>query len=151
MVSVRNENENAMAEVIYYLNGIKQEDIDKIPKKFIQYLNENASKEYKCNFDYNKPLKELNLLDETRGIIGMICYNYWCVTEKQKEQYLKRLSQNEQQYQKILNEKYNLDNIFENKKLDFIENTTNQTEITEYKESIFKKLKNKIKSIFSKK
>ena len=149
MVSVRNAN--AMAEVIYYLKGIKQEDIDKIPKKFIQYLNENASKEYKCDFDYNKPLKELNLLDETRGIIGMICYNYWCVTEKQKEQYLKRLSQNEQQYQKILNEKYNPDNIFENKKLDFIENTTTPTEITEYKESIFKKLINKIKSIFSKK
>ena len=149
MVSVRNAN--AMAEVIYYLNGIKQEDIDKIPKKFIQYLNKNASKEYKCDFDYNKPLKELNLLDETRGIIGMICYNYWCVTEKQKEQYLKRLSQNEQQYQKILNEKYNPDNIFENKKLDFIENTTTPTEITEYKESIFKKLINKIKSIFSKK
>ena len=149
MVSVRNAN--AMAEVIYYLKGIKQEDIDKIPRKFIQYLNENASKEYKCDFDYNKPLKELNLLDETRGIIGMICYNYWCVTEKQKEQYLKRLSQNEQQYQKILDEKYNPDNIFENKKLDFIENTTNPTEITEYKESIFKKLKNKLKSIFSKK
>lgn len=149
MVSVRNAN--AMAEVIYYLKGIKQEDIDKIPRKFIQYLNENASKEYKCDFDYNKPLKELNLLDETRGIIGMICYNYWCVTEKQKEQYLKRLSQNEQQYQKILDEKYNPDNIFENKKLDFIENTTNSTEITEYKESIFKKLINKIKSIFSKK
>ena len=142
MVSVRNAN--AMAEVIYYLKGIKQEDIDKIPKKFIQYLNKNASKEYKCDFDYNKPLKELNLLDETRGIIGMICYNYWCVTEKQKEQYLKRLSQNEQQYQKILNEKYNPDNIFENKKLDFIENTTTPTEITEYKESIFKKLINKI-------
>lgn len=151
MVSVRNVNANAMAEVIYYLKGIKQEDIDKIPRKFIQYLNENASKEYKCDFDYNKPLKELNLLDETRGIIGMICYNYWCVTEKQKEQYLKRLSQNEQQYQKILDEKYNPDNIFENKKLDFIENTTNPTEITEYKESIFKKLINKIKSIFSKK
>lgn len=151
MVNVRNVNANAMAEVIYYLKGIKQEDIDKIPRKFIQYLNENASKEYKCDFDYNKPLKELNLLDETRGIIGMICYNYWCVTEKQKEQYLKRLSQNEQQYQKILDEKYNPDNIFENKKLDFIENTTNPTEITEYKESIFKKLINKIKSIFSKK
>lgn len=149
MVSVRNAN--AMAEVIYYLQGIKQEDIDKIPKKFIQYLNENASKEYKCDFDYNKPLKELNLLDETRGIIGMICYNYWCVTEKQKEQYLKRLSQNEEQYQKILNEKYNPDNIFGKKKLDFIENTTNTTEITEYKESIFKKFINKIKSIFSKK
>lgn len=75
-------NADAMAEVIHYLKGIRQDDIDKIPKKFMQYLNANASKEYVCKFDYNKPLKELKLLDETRGIIGMICYNYWCTTEK---------------------------------------------------------------------
>lgn len=96
MASIRNVN--AITEVIYYLKGIKQEDINKIPKKLMQYLNENVSKDYRCNFDYNKPLKELDLLDETRGIIGMICYNYWCTTEEQKEQYLKMLSQNEQQY-----------------------------------------------------
>ena len=70
---INKKNANAMAEVIYYLKGIKQEDIDKIPEKLIQYLNKNATKEYQCDFDYNKPLKELNLLDETRGIIGMIC------------------------------------------------------------------------------
>ena len=108
MINVNNAN--AMAEVIYYLKGIKQEDINKIPKKLMQYLNENASKEHICNFDYNKPLKELDILDEARGIIGMICYNYWCVTEQQKEQYLKKLSMNEQQYQEILHEKYNPDN-----------------------------------------
>ena len=37
MVSVKDAN--AMAEVIYYLKGIKQEDINKIPKKLMQYLN----------------------------------------------------------------------------------------------------------------
>ena len=123
MVSVRNAN--AMAEVIYYLKGIKQEDIDKIPKKLMQYLNENASKDYKCDFDYNKPLKELDLLDETRGIIGMICYNYWCITEKQREQYLKKLSKNEQEYQEILHEKYNPDNLFLNKNEKKIKQTSN--------------------------
>ena len=106
MVSVRDAN--AMKEVIYYLRGIRQEDIDRIPKELIQYLNENASKEYKCNFDYNKPLKELNILDEARGIIGMICYNYWCITEQQKKEYIKKLNQNEQQYQKNLQEKFKI-------------------------------------------
>ena len=96
---INEKNANAMAEVIYYLKGIKQEDIDKIPEKLIQYLNKNAAKEYQCDFDYNKPLKELNLLDETRGIIGMICYNYWCITDEQKQQYLSKLTYNEQQYQ----------------------------------------------------
>ena len=148
MVSVKNAN--AMAEVIYYLKGIRKEDINKIPKKLLQYLNDNASKEYKCNFDYNKPLKELNLLDESRGIIGMICYNYWCVDEFQKKQYLDRLNINEIRYQEILREKYNPDNIFKNKNEKIIENSGTTTEMIEYKENIFKKLIIKIKSFFHK-
>ena len=121
MVSVRYAN--AMAEVIYYLKGIRQEDIDKIPKKLMQYLNENASKEYKCNFDYNKPLRELNLLDETRGIIAMLCYNYWCVDEIQKKQYIDKLNINEIKFQEELKQKYNPDEIFNKKNLD--KNTKN--------------------------
>ena len=148
MVSVKDAN--AMAEVIYYLKGIKQEDINKIPKKLMQYLNENASKENICNFDYNKPLKELDILDEARGIIGMICYNYWCVTEQQKEQYLKKLSMNEQQYQEILHEKYNPDNIFKNKQKHTENNQMQATAIVEYKnDSLFKKVKKFLLSILN--
>lgn len=152
MVSVKDAN--AMAEVIYYLKGIRQEDVDKIPKKFIQFLNENASKEYICNFDYNRPLKELNILDETRGIIGMICYNYWCVTEQQKELYLKKLSQNEQQYQEILHKKYNLDNLFKNRKQEYVEETqniANEVAMVEYRGFTLKKVINKIKYFFIRK
>jgi len=148
MVGVKDAN--AMAEVIHYLKGIKQEDIDRIPKKLMQYLNENASKDYRCDFDYNKPLRELNLLDESRGIIGMICYNYWCITENQREEYLKKLSKNEQEYQEILHEKYNPDNLFLNKDEKKIEQTSNVTEIIKYKESIFKKLILKIKKFLHK-
>ena len=146
MVSIRNAN--AMAEVIYYLKGIRQEDINKIPKKFIEYLNENASKEYKCNFDYNKPLRNLELLDETRGIIGMICYNYWCITEKQKEEYIKKLSQNEQQYQEILHDIYNPDNLFKSNNEKNIEEPVKTTEMIEYKETLLKKIILKIKKFF---
>ena len=113
---VNTRNSNAMAEVIYYLKGIRAEDIEKIPKKFMNYLYENASKEYQCNFDYYKPLNELELLDETRGIIGMICYNYWCTTDIHKQEYLKHLKENELLYQKQMRKKYNPDDIFKNKK-----------------------------------
>lgn len=148
MVSVKNAN--AMAEVIYYLKGIKQEDINKIPKKLLQYLNDNASKEYKCDFDYNKPLKDLNLLDETRGIIGMICYNYWCIDEIQKKQYIDKLNINELKYQEFLHEKYNPDNLFKNKNEKNIEEPIKTTEMIEYKETLFKKIIIKIKNFFRK-
>ena len=148
MVNVRNAN--AMAEVVYYLKGIRQEDINKIPKNLLQYLNDNASKEYECNFDYNKPLKELNLLDEARGIIGMICYNYWCVDEIQKKQYIDRLNTNELQYQEKFHEKYNPDNLFKNKNRKNIEENVTTTEMIEYKENIFKKIIIRIKRFFHK-
>lgn len=81
----------AMTEVLYYLKGIRQEDVDKIPKKLIKYLKENALKNYECKFDYTKPLTELNLQEETKGLIAMICLNYWCETEEQKKKLCKSI------------------------------------------------------------
>lgn len=148
MINVKSQN--AMAEVLWYLNGIKEDDIDKIPKNIINFIKENASKEYKCTFDYNRPLKELNLLDETRGIIGVLCYNYWCTTKEQKEMYLKKLNSNEKIYQYKINEKYNPDNVFKsnNQKKEDIQNNENNTIMIEYKESILKRIIVKIKSLW---
>lgn len=110
MASIRYAN--AMKEVLQYLKGIQKEDVDKIPKKFMNFLEENASKEYECQFDFTKPLKELDLLDETKGIITMICYKCWCETEEQKQNFLEKLNENEIEYQKQLKEKYDMENIF---------------------------------------
>ncbi len=148
MVNVRYSN--AMAELIHYLKGIKDEDINKIPKKFMNFIRENASKDYECKFDYNKPLNELNLLDETRGLIGMICYNYWCETKEQRDKYINRLNENEKNYQKYLREKYNPDNLFANGNhiISSKEQSKTTDMITYKKESLFSRIINKIKSLF---
>ena len=98
MIDVKNAN--AVSEVLHYLKGINQVDIDKLPNKLINFLEENASKDYICDFDYTKPLSELDLLDETKGILGLICLNYWCETEEEKEDFKKKLNANEIQYKK---------------------------------------------------
>ena len=147
MISV--QNANAIAEVVYYLKGIRQEDIDKIPKKLLEYLNNNASKEYECNFDFNKPLNELELLEETRGIIGMICYNYWCTTEIQKQEYLKHLKENELLYQEEMRKKYNPDDIFKNKKENTQEIVKEEMSLIEVpKQRWYKKIISFLKNIF---
>ena len=147
MISVKSQK--AMAEVLWYLNGIKEDDIDKIPKDIINFIKENASKEYSCTFDYNRPLKELYLLNETRGIIGMLCYKYWCTTKEQKEMYLKKLNSNEKNYQIKMHEKYDPNNLFKNnnQKKDNIQNNENNTKMVKYKESILKRIFVKIKSM----
>ncbi len=147
MISVKSQN--AMAEVLWYLKGIKEDDINKIPKDIIKFIKQNASKEYICTFDYNKPLNELDLLEDTRGIIGILCYKYWCTTKEQKEMYLKKLNSNEKNYQIKMNEKYNPNNLFKNnnQKINNIQNDENNTKMIEYKESILKRIITKIKGL----
>ena len=132
----------AMAETLHYLKGISQNDIKKIPNKFIQFLKENALQNYECNFDYTKPLKDLKLLDETRGLISMICLNYWCESEEQKHNFIKHLNENEIRYQEELREKYNVDEIFKKKEIaETIELINkNVLQIQSKKENVFKKV-----------
>lgn len=139
MVDVKNAK--AISEVLHYLKGIRQIDIDKLPKRLLNFLEENASKDYICDFDYTKPLSELDLLDETKGILGLICINYWCETEEEKAEFKKKLNANEIQYQNELIERYNPDNIFKNNtKVEAqISNSTNLPDKLQ-KENIFVKI-----------
>lgn len=141
-----------MAEVLEYLKGIRQEDIDKIPKKLITFLKENSSDSYECKFDYNKPMREQELLNETKGIISMICLNYWCETTEQKENFIKKLNENEIKYQEQLRKKYNPDSLFKKKELDKSEEQTISTlAIVEYKkDKLFTKIINIIKKAYKK-
>ena len=140
----------AISETLYYLKGIQQQDIDRIPNKFMSFLKENCLNNYKCNFDYTRPLKELNISDEARGLIAMICLNFWCDNDEKKEMFKKHLTENELKYQEKLKEKYNPNNLFKN-----IREKTNvkmeYTEMIEYKESKwYKKMFSKIINIFRK-
>ena len=141
---------NAMAEVLYYLKGIRDEDLAKIPKKLIDFLEENSNKNYICNFDYTKPLKELNLTDESKGIIAMICYYYWCNTEENKQKLIRKLKKNEKKYQEEMKKKYDPKKIFEERNEKNIQKIkTNETvDVVKYKESKLKKIINKLKNYF---
>ena len=138
----------AISETLHYLKGVKKSDIDKIPNKFMNFLRDNESSNYKCTFDYTKPLSELDLMDETKGLIAMICLNYWCETEKQKNNFKKHISENETKYQEELKVKYNSNDIFKSKiKKNNITNTNLPIEV---KENIITKIINYIRGIFYK-
>lgn len=107
---------SAMREVLEYLKGISDRDVAKISQKFLNFLKDNATEELAHEFDYNKPLVELELSSEAKAIIGVIYYNFWCETEQQRHDFLRLLDTNEIEFQKELKEKYDIDNIFDNPK-----------------------------------
>lgn len=112
----------AMTEILHLFKGFSDEELEKIPSKLISFFKENADKSYICDFDYNTDIEELHLKDETYGLISMICYNYWCETPEEKQQYLNILEKNEREYQKYISEKYNTNNLFKNKEINYNKN-----------------------------
>ena len=141
-----NEYGEAAVEVLDILDNTNKTDVDKIPSNFIKFLVDNASEDYKVNLDHSKLISEMNLKEKTKEILGVIYINWWC-DKKDKENYTKQIK-----------EKYNPNKIFESKnkvqeytnatKVDTVQNET--VTMIEYKESIFKKIWNKILSFFNK-
>ena len=152
-----NEYREAAVEVLDILDNTNKSDVDKIPSNFIKFLVDNASEDYKVNLDHSKLISEMNLKEKTKEILGVIYINWWC-DKKDKENYMKQIKELEMKRQAEINEKYNPNKIFENKnkiqeytnetKMDTVQNET--VTMIEYKESIFKKIWNKILSFFNK-
>ena len=134
----------ASVEVLDILEHMNTNDLARVSNKFIDFLKENASKNYICNLDYSKKLNDMELKEETRGLLALMYEKYWC-PEEEKEELKKKFYENEKKYQEELREKYNPDNIFSKKQGNAIETENNQMQLIEYKESVFRKILNKIR------
>lgn len=127
----------AIVDVLDILSHMEEEDQDKVPQKFIDTLKEHASKNYVPNIDYSKRLVEMDLSEEARGILGVIYRHYWCPEEK-KSDFEKRITQNEIEFQKMIREKYNPNNIFKDE--EYVMQNEDNSLIEVKKESIFRKI-----------
>lgn len=105
----------ASAEVLDILKHTEKEKVDLIPVRFINYLRENAAQDYAVNLDYSKPINEMNIKVETKGILGTICRNWWWNTE-QKQEYNRLVREKEIKRQSDLSEQYNIENLFERRR-----------------------------------
>ena len=137
----------AFVEVLDILKHMKPNDLEKVSNKFIDFLEENASKEYICNLDYTKNLIEMDLKQETIGLLAVMYEKFWC-PEEDRQDLINIFYINEQKHQEELMEKYNPDKLFEKKEKDVIEPKENIPQVIEKKESILKRILNKIKLIF---
>lgn len=141
----------ASVEVLDILEHMNANDLAKVSNKFIEFLKENASKNYICNLDYSKKLNDMELKQETRGLLALMYEKYWC-PEEEKDELQKRFYENEQKYQTELREKYNPDNLFKNKNgySENIEgNILEEIAMVEYKQKNFiQKLFDKIRNLF---
>lgn len=147
-MGVPQTTKQAYSEIDEFLNLLPKEQREKIPKKLREFFKEEKDADYIKEIKVEIPIREQNLKEETLAIIALLNLQYWCQDEKEKEQLKNIYANNEKQYQEMLREKYNPDNLFKNRNQSIDE--TKVTNLIEYKESIFRKIINKIKKIFDK-
>ncbi len=137
----------AYSEVLEILKYISKEEFNKVPEDMLEMFKANASNNNEFVYNPRKTLQEQNVSETARTIIAILFRDYWA-TENQKEKISKKQDYDRE---KIKEEKYNTNNIFQKHNTQQTENCIkNEVAMVEYKESIFTKIKNWFKHFFYK-
>ena len=109
-----NENEQIIYNEVYYvLHVLGDKYINKIPIKLYEFIKSNKGLN---EIDYIDKAKNIadQLSEDTVTFISYLNLEYWC-SGSEKERLLNVYKNNDIIAEKNKREKYNLDNIFENK------------------------------------
>ncbi len=151
---IKKENySKAYTEILKIIEYLPDSEYQKIPQKLIEELNENSDKEYIFDIQSEEDFEKKELLKETEYIIYVLYRNYLS-DEEEREQLiqLEKKAHNDSEENKRM--KYNPDDIFKNKDKkvnDSNEKISNVVAMTQYNESLFKKLWSKSLSMLKNK
>lgn len=131
----------AYKEVIEILKYVPKESVEKIPQSMIETFKMKMDKEYEFKVDINKNFEEQELLLETKAIFANIFRDYWA-TPTQREKILAKEKYDRAKTEEEKREKYNPDNVFNNKQHEKIQEETeeNNLPIEIKKERFFDKI-----------
>lgn len=145
------QTQEIYSEVYSILNLLGESYIKKLPVSLFNMIKDERKQDYNPKYDSIVNLEQQNIKRDSLSMIALLHLNYWCNSDEEKNELKKLFKTNEEKHQAEIREKYNPDNLFKkhDKEIKVEENTTkNAVAMLEYKESIFKKFINKIKSIF---
>jgi FKBP-type peptidyl-prolyl cis-trans isomerase len=148
---ISNELRESAVELNAILANCSNEVLEKIPNKFKKFLKTIESDSYEFNYDTTKKLNEQNLKISTRRIIMLVYKDFIC-SKEEKEEYITELQNMVREKEEKKREKYDPDNMFNNKKRSSIKpNDKDDVKPVPIKESFLKKIWNKLKECFFKK
>ena len=139
------DNKKAISEVTKILGQLDEASLNKIPKQLLNELEKYST----VDVDYIKPnisLENLPLEKETKELLAIISYNYFC-NNTEKKIWNNELKENERKFQEKHKNTFDSEHIFNNSKItkkgNFNSTESNeQIALVKYNESIFKKFLN---------
>ena len=133
------KNKKCFNEVYDIINHLEKNLYDKIPKKFIEFVENNIDKNLKVNIDYSITINEQYLEPDTRAILALVYRDYLCDDEERKKLIEKEkediLLEEKDQGDYIFNDLFNKD------KTSNVTSESEEVALVEYKESLWGKFK----------
>ncbi len=157
------KTKQAYAEIDAFIEILPDDIKRKIPKNMKEFFKNQKDKNYKKEIDINIPIEDQNLKEETLALIALLYIKYICEDEEEKRNLKNIYAENERKYREEIRDKYSVEKAMQkrnevrnnfNNKENTIKNqnkSAKEKSLTEYKESILKKIINKIKSLFKRK
>lgn len=139
----------AYSEIDEFIGLLTDEQIEKIPLKLRELFKKEKDPNYKKGINPSEPIKNQDLKEETLALIALLNLKYWCEDDREKERLKKVYSNNEKEYQKMLSEKYNPNEIFRKDEVDIVKSEEVSLTIVE-KEKWYRRILNYFRSIFEK-
>ena len=141
----------AYKEVLEILKFVSTEDYNKIPKEQIEFFQNNSDKDYKYTYMTFKSLNEQDIMELTKYIIILLFKEYWA-TDLQKKKIIAKQEFDREKLEEEKTQKYNINDLFKNKKANILDEKKKNMQIIEYKEpNFYEKIIEKILKIFRRK
>lgn len=142
------KEQRVYSEVYEILKNIRKEYIDELPKEVYDNIERNRDDEYIPNIDKDKTLDEQDIMNETKDVIASLRLEYWCKNEIEREEFIKLLKRNQEEYQLVLDSMMvSADSLFNHNDFNNLtKNTVSKSpNITVYKkEGIFQRILKKM-------
>lgn len=140
----------AYTEVLEILKHIPEDELERIPKSELQFYEDNCDKNYKYEYNQELEVDKQAISKEANTVIVALYMNYFA-NENQKGIIEKILKQNSIEEEKIKNEKYDVNKIFEKNQNE--QNVIGSGEnlpvdISKNQDNFIKRIIKKIKSLF---
>ena len=118
---MNNSYAKAYTEVLEILSNFSAEEYSKIPQEKINFYKNNMKKNYEYSIDPDIDLSKQYISKEANAILISIFRDYFA-NDSQRQTLNNLLNQNQKEYENIIKEKYNPNNIFVNNNRNVTEN-----------------------------
>ena len=134
----------AFKEIYIILNRASSDELDKIPRYFIEFVEKNMDVNHEPQIEFNENF-ENSVLEETLLILALI-YRDYLISKEERDILLKK----EEEKLENLKESYNVENLFNKRKQHNAEHSRNiEQQLVVIKEEMwYKKILNKILQLF---